>query len=102
MRQLNEALGQLAAMFIQMNQNVVEQEVITQQLEEKTYEVKEHQEKANQELDAGIVHKKRANKNKRWCLLIARKFTKSVPSLVLNMLSQSSSLSSSLLSWSFY
>lgn len=79
-RQRNEAIKkieqdiiQIAQMFQEMEEMVVQQEAAVVQIEQKGEEVVDNMDKGNVELDTGIKSAKARNRKKWWCLGISRK-----------------------------
>jgi syntaxin 1B/2/3 len=98
-QKIEKDMRDLAELFQELEAAVIQQEPAVTQIEQRGEEVNEHVAKANTELTGAVDKARAARRKKFWCLGIVGRFcnfscwTKSLTS------SQSSSSSSSLLSW---
>jgi len=68
-------LIELAQLFQDMEQLVVEQEPMVEQIEARGQEIVDNTAKANVELGGAVKSARSARRKKWWCLLIAREYT---------------------------
>lgn len=67
-QRIEQTLGELAQLFNELNEVVVQQEVPVAAIENQTVQVKDDTEGANRKLDQGIKSARRARKLKWWTL----------------------------------
>ncbi|KKY14289.1 putative snare domain-containing protein [Diplodia seriata] len=70
LQRIEKTMGELADLFIQLNEQVVLQEPQVERTEQQTETVLKDGEHANVELDKGIEHIKRRNRLRRWTLFV--------------------------------
>lgn len=73
-QKIEKTLIELAQLFQDMEQLVVEQEPMVDQIDNRGQEIVENTSKANEELGGAVKSARSARRKKWWCLLIAREY----------------------------
>ncbi|EKG17077.1 hypothetical protein MPH_05767 [Macrophomina phaseolina MS6] len=73
-QKIEQQMVELAQLFQDLNEIVVQQEPLVENIEQKGEEVRDNVVKANEEIDTAIVSARSRNRKKWYCLGIARKF----------------------------
>ena len=72
-QRIEQTIQELAELFQNMEQLVIEQEPMVEQIDQRGHEIQADVAKAHTELETAVESAKSARRKKWWCLLICRK-----------------------------